>query len=561
MKKYIKNICGALAAVTALTACDSKLDLTDPTKLTDEQIESLLVDGTPEEQQLIFGGMAAGLKSYLCYRGTIMSGGFSNMSIDNEWVHNNMYRNLQCGDIVYGDGARHSSGWGQYYRNSQDLQYWDSDRESECYGFWGSPAISISKANNILMYLTDEIIEKSNSALLKQYKAQALVIRGMGYMQLMERFTKAYLHGGQSGHGMPIYTTYGYNETVAPSSATDTWNFIIKDLTEAVNLFKESGLGTGGYTIGTTGSECYDIDCGVAQYFLAKAAMWTGNYQTAITACNDVMNAYNWSFIKEENYGVDNSRVAGICANTDDMKSDDNAFLSVAKNPETIFGWDTDANIYSQTYLNPFNNGSDMTDHAYYQIDNALWAKMSDNDYRKSRYMTEAATFPYFNIVSGDSTWYPTKVPAYTSLKWAATIASDQSVRSHEKDHSDVILFRTSEVVLMLAEAYAQSGNDTEAKNTLNKLLAARTKAGAPTMTCDNTMAGMSTLDMCKLQWRLECWAENGWNFWNAKRWNQAPTYEGSNHWSTNAVTIEHMTWEIPDKETQTNPHWASVSR
>ena len=209
------------------------------------------------------------------------------------------------------------------------------------------------------------------------------------------------------------------------------------------------------------------------------------------------MNAYNWSFIKEENYGVDNSRVAGICANTDDMKSDDNAFLSVAKNPETIFGWDTDANIYSQTYLNPFNNGSDMTDHAYYQIDNALWAKMSDNDYRKSRYMTEAATFPYFNIVSGDSTWYPTKVPAYTSLKWAATIASDESARKHDRSNSDQILFRTSEVVLMLAEAYAQSGNDTEAKNTLNKLLAARTKAGAPTMTCDNTMAGMSTLDMC----------------------------------------------------------------
>ena len=80
-------------------------------------------------------------------------------------------------------------------------------------------------------------------------------------------------------------------------------------------------------------------------------------------------------------------------------------------------------------------------------------------------------------------------------------------------------------------------------------------------MTCDNTMAGMSTLDMCKLQWRIECWGENGWNFWNHKRWNQAPVYSGSNHWSTNAVTIEHMTWEIPDKETQTNPHWANVAR
>ena len=86
------------------------------------------------------------------------------------------------------------------------------------------------------------------------------------------------------------------------------------------------------------------------------------------------------------------------------MRSDDNAFTSVAKNPETIFGWDNDGNIYHWGYFNPFANGSDMTGNAYFQIDNALWAKMSDNDYRKERYTATDVTFPYFAIISGDTT-------------------------------------------------------------------------------------------------------------------------------------------------------------
>ena len=236
----------------------------------------------------------------------------------------------------------------------------------------------------------------------------------------------------------------------------------------------------------------------------------------------------------------------------------------MAKNPECIFGWANDANIYTWSYMNPFTNGSDKVDEAYLQIDNVLWAKIADDDYRKSRFMTEKARFPYFAIISGDTVNYPNDIPAYTSLKWAATVASDESTRRHDRSNSDVILYRTSEVLLMLAEAQATSGDETGSKATLNKLLAARTKAGAPTLTCDNypSMQGMSALEMCKLQWRIECWGENGWNFWNAKRRNEVPVYEGSNHWSDKrSVTIDHMTWEIPEKETQTNPHWASVSR
>ena len=192
MKKYIKNFCGALAIVSALTACDSKLDVHNPNYMTDEQIEDILANGTDEERELILGGLTSVLKEYVVVRNSIMSGGFSNMSIDNEWVHDNMYRNLQCGDIVYGDGARHSAGWGQYYRNSSDMPYWDAKQTSECYGYWCSPALSSNNANKVLMFLSDEVV--GENALLKQYKATALTVRGLGYMRLMERFTKGYLH-------------------------------------------------------------------------------------------------------------------------------------------------------------------------------------------------------------------------------------------------------------------------------------------------------------------------------------------------------------------------------
>lgn len=558
MKKYIKNICGALAIVSALTACDSKLDVHNPNNLTDDQINEILANGTDDERELILGGLASNLRGYVCYRGAIMSGGFTNMTIDNEYVHNNIYRNFQCGDVVYGDGARHSSSWGQYYRNSADMQYWKSNQTSECYGYWCSPAQLINNANKVLMFLEDDIV--GENALLKQYKAQCLVIRGIGYMNLMERFTKAYLHGGKSGYGMPLYTKYGYQDAVAPSTAQETWDFILADLKESVKLFQESGYG---YTRATNHDTAYDIDLGLAQYMLAKACLWIGDYTTAITACKDLLDNYNWEFIPETAYGASNTRMAGFCSNTDEFNADENAFLCVAANPECIFGWANDSNIYTWSYLNPFINGSDMVDHAYKQIDNALWAKIADDDYRKDRFTAEAMEYPYFEIISGDTVVKPTKVPAYTSLKWAATIPSGLTTRSHEHSYSDVIIYRSSEVVLMMAEAQAQNGDEAGAKNTLNKLLAARTKAGKTALTCDTypAMAGMSALDMCKLQWRIECWMENGWNFWNAKRWNEVPVYSGSNHWSANSVTIDHMTWEIPDEETQVNPGWASVSR
>ncbi len=61
---------------------------------------------------------------------------------------------------------------------------------------------------------------------------------------------------------------------------------------------------------------------------------------------------------------------------------------------------------------------------------------------------------------------------------------------------------RSSEVLLMKAEAQAQPGDEAGAKATLNQLLAARTRNGETPLTCDTypSMQGLSALEMVYLQ-------------------------------------------------------------
>lgn len=60
----------------------------------------------------------------------------------------------------------------------------------------------------------------------------------------------------------------------------------------------------------------------------------------------------------------------------------------------------------------------------------------------------------------------------------------------------------------MLAEAYAEIGNEAMSKQVLNQLLAARTREGASLLTCDNYKSGLALKDLIKLQWRIEMWGK-----------------------------------------------------
>ena len=110
----------------------------------------------------------------------------------------------------------------------------------------------------------------------------------------------------------------------------------------------------------------------------------------------------------------------------------------------------------------------------------------------------------------------------------------------------------------MLAEAQLGLGNESGAKSTLNTLLAARTRTGAPTLTCDNysSMKGLSTKEKIQLQWRIEMWGEGGREFFNNKRWgvNVDRTSSPTHISSVKTWSCDKMTLELPQRELEDNP-------
>ena len=552
MKNYIvqgKKWGLAFVACAALASCASELDQR-PQNFVDEDILSILNSDKTQDQEkkdVIIQALCANLESNFRLNGNY--NGYSGNAI-NSIDGQEIMLGSRANDIVV--GALNNSTSSSFYLTMYDLdptfQPWrdDQGKTGYNYAYWALPCNALTNANKVLSLVTGEIAEKGTEK-VKNGRAAALCVRAYAYMTLMERYQPAYLQGGKGGEGMPIYTTYGINDPVAPSTSDATYQFINQDLDEAIALFKEAGTEDGGYTVGTTN----DIDLGVAQYLKARVAMWTGNYTAAISACNDILAHYP-NFIAEANYGVKQQDFDALQAEEKEAMAADNAFCSISKNPECIFGW-VDGNGASTYYygnFNPFSGDGTGTNLVFMRTDDRLYNQIDDNDFRKDNTLPTDKEFTYF--LNKDTH----TLHAYTNMKWGATICLQQTARC-EKSNTDQPSIRSSEIVLMLAEAYAEAGQDAQAKATLNTLLAARTKAGAPTLTCDNYKGGLSIKDLIKLQWRIEMWGERGLEFLNAKRWGQTIDRSGSTiHWRTGSLDQKYMTYEVPMEEYNFNAGW-----
>ena len=551
MKNYIvtgKKWGLAFVACAALASCASELDQR-PQNFVDEDIFSILNSDKTQDQakkDVIIEAMCASLESNFRLNGNYngYSGNAIN-SIDGQEIM------LACraNDVVV--GAQNNNTTSGFYTKMYDLgpenQVWrdDQGKTGYNYAYWALPCNALTNANKVLSLVTSEVAQKGTEK-VKNGRASALCVRAYAYMLFMERYQKAYLHGGKGGEGMPIYTTYGINDPVAPSTSDETYKFINDDLDEAIALLKSAGTGEGGYTTATN-----DIDLGVAQYLKARVAMWTGNYAAAITACTDILAHYP-NFIAEANYGVKQQDYDALQAGTKDVMASENAFNYIAINPECILGWidGNGASSYYYGFFNPFSGDGSGANPVYARTDDRLYNKIDDNDYRKDNTLVDAKAYTYFK----DNNTHI--LPSYTNLKWGATICLQQTARC-EKSNCDKPYIRSSEVVLMLAEAYAEVGQEAQAKSTLNTLLAARTRTGAPTMTCDNYKGGLGLKDLIKLQWSIEMWGEHGLGFLNAKRWGLAIDRAGSTiHWRTGSLSQEHMTYMVPMEEYNFNAGW-----
>lgn len=540
MKKYILSFF-ALAAVL-VPSCRS-LDVTNPNYLTDEEVTELLEGDDASTEAMILNGIGNTLNTYFNIAGQSWSG-YSNAD-RNSQVDQDFLMSMRGNDVYIGSLATATSHHATAYKIDDGATY---KMYRYSWPYWAISASQLTAANKVLRFMTKDAAKTSSK--IAEFRGQALTLRAYSYMQLMEKFQPAYMQGGKDGRGMPIYTNYALNPVAAISSATDTYKFILGDLEEAVKLLKDLG-----YT-----STVNDIDLGVAQFLYARAALWCGEWKIAKDAAEDVVNHFP-KLIAEANYGAKAEDLAAYASKTKELKAEDNAFQTLGNNPEVIMGFEqgSNANTYMNVYCNVFAPSYAGYEQEAPCIDNRLYEKISDDDFRKDNFTTASVGYEYITDDNATKVYIRT-IPQYANLKWAATIAKGRNERTNHVE-CDNIIFRASEAYLMLAEACAQAGNETEAKAALNKLLAARTKAGKAALTCDNysSMSGLTTLQKIQLQTRIELWLEGGREFYNNKRWGiPVDRSSSTNHfWKTNGLTVDQMVLEIPLEETSTNTHWA----
>lgn len=557
MKRIYKNIVAAALLVAGVSACSSRLDVNNPNYFTKDDIDNILQGGDEEKKDKVVAGLVSVLPGYINIYNAALNGGYSN-GYANE-SNFELRRFMQSGDVVEGSSANKGT-YNQWYQNSPSVTYWQTNDDIQNYGYYLGPVYKITSAIKAMQYLTDDNVKEDKK--MKGYQAQALTMKAIGYMLLMERYTDLQDVTSETKQGWPIYNDYAYNPATEPKSVAETWATIKEYFDKAVKSFHESSIGTKGYLSGHTSDVVYSINCAVAQYYRCRAAMDRKDWATVIDGATELLSYYP-NFIKASDYGMDQSKLASVAARNDngwcgkEYNAEENAFYNWEKNPEGIFG--SARGSSNMFWTNGGFNALKRGPSGYYQVDANIYNALSDNDCRKACILADDfENYPIYSFENNDSTWFSYTMPKYTSLKWAASSSIGHNGEMHDNKYtvSDNIYLRTSAVWLMLAEAYAQSGQDAMAKQTLNKLLEARTIEGRPTMTCDNTMAGMSTMDMVKLQWRIEMWGEGDWAFYNQKRWGTQHK-RGANHWSK--TQISHFTWEIPQKERIGNPYWKSL--
>jgi tetratricopeptide (TPR) repeat protein len=557
------KIISIAVALGLLVSCGDRLDVTNPNKFTVEDInENIFLSGDESKIKLALEGMANTMPVQMMIYDTKLTKGYGNRwSAD---ATHQLAHDMLIGDIVSGPDAGHAGVFSNWYSVASDFPYYRYNADVVAnYANYISACVKISNAIKVMQNISEETIAKSSGAtqaMLKDYRARCLVVYALGYMELMEIYTDLSAPDSETAKGWPIYENYAYNTPVAPLSVKETWDRIIADLQTAVKYFNESI----GYTLGNTESTLYDIDLGVAQYLLARAALDCHRWDIAATAANDIVSHYP-NFISEENWGMSNETLESVAQITadhgflDGFNSDKNAFFNFKVNPEVILGWEASesvgANVTRKSAIpfvlqNPLLNGNMQS---AWQIDADLYNKIPDADFRKDRIASEDVAYPFYtvNTVGSDTTFFSgIVVPKYTNLKYAATESRDgKTIHDNSTWLTDFPYYRSSAAYLMLAEAYAQQGNTSGAKAALDKLLAARTKKGSTPMTSNGS------LDDVKLQWRIEFWGESNWSFLNAKRWGDIANYrKGTNHWAKSVTPT--LIWEVPEEETIGNPYW-----
>src|SRR5690606_1782064 len=289
-------------------------------------------------------------------------------------------------------------------------------------------------------------------------------------------------------------------QSLPKSTTEDVFNQIVQDLTDAISLLDNY-----------TRDNKVKVDKHVAKAILAYVYAAMGNDTGVISMTNDVITQGGFPIMSS-------SEVVG-------------GFNNVST-PGWI--WGIDITLDSGLDLVSWWGQIDLFTYSYAwagdrkSIDSDLYASIPANDIRKTQFP------PSYNLMPINKFYHQNRV-----------------VGGQRFIESDYVFMRSAEMYLLAAEAYAELGQDFNARERLKELVQLR----VPDASYIDGLSGQALKDEIYFQTRVELWGE-GKTYLALKR-NQRSTTRGSNHLSFVGETIQHdderLTFEIPEAEIQNN--------
>lgn len=428
------------------------------------------------------------------------------------------------------------------FLNSANGDLYESNTATLSTYVWDYYYQLIAGANEIIRSIDGLEGDQSEKAYLK---AQALTYRAFAYSNLVQVFGRRW-SDGQDNPACVLRLTGEEPGSLGLSTVGQVYAQVYTDLDQAISLFNRSGKAN-------SRTQNYTMDLDVAYAIYARAALTREDWSRALNYARLARKNYPLMSVADEK--------AGFC------------------NPASEWIWYLYGNEYETLYYYDYfayvaYNASSSTVRNYpLLISRHLFEQIPATDIRRGFWLDPAGYEGTFNTntmkangQNSSNALYKyafdySKQEGRVGLYSNATVSAYMQFKIRNNAQPGIghlCLFRSSEMVLIEAEAQYHLGNEGSARDLLVELNA--TSQRDPAYTCNKT--GTALMDQIKLYRGIELWAE-GFNWFDLKRWGDSisrTTYDNGGNWmSQYAVSYgpdekNYWTWVIPQIEIDRNP-------
>lgn len=369
---------------------------------------------------------------------------------------------------------------------------------------WAAAYVVIKNANLII---NSSLVKSTN---VDQLRGEAYAVRALVYFQLLLNFAKPF-SADAAGLGVPIITAFDQGILPTRNTTAEVYKLINDDLNQAYTLmtFATNGSMTiTGTNIVRNFNSSYMTKF-AARALQAKVYLHMGDWANAKTAALDVITNSGFTLVTNAN------------------------FVAYWKNPapltskvETLF-----------EVTNDISNNSGTNALAYLYDQNGYGDNLATTDL-VSKYRAADVRLQLINTTTTSG------VTTYVVNKYSNT--------NNTTDKDDIKILRFADVVLILAEAYARTGDEVNARLRLNQVAQSR----EPTF-AGSIATGQALFDDIVLERRKEL-AFEGDRFYDLGRLNLPITkFRRENPITTIMVapTDFRRVFPIPTTETDVNPN------